>query len=201
MIAVPARFIRNPEEPAAMSKAAAVVDVMEQVTHDVHERAREAFARDLATYRAGCKAMAEHDGKLPEADAAELLAACERLGIDASRLADDHTAFIRLRNINARVAEIEARNIARREPLPRLAANLEEKRATFQRVNAECTARIKAADAELNAAQRAHDAAANLRDERSDNERAEIIQVQDRFPHLFRREITPEELRRFLART
>jgi len=68
------------------------------------------------------------------------------------------------------------------------------------RVNTECTQRIKAAQAELNAAQRAHDAVANLRDERSDNERVEIMQVQDRFPHLFR-EMSPDELRRYLARS
>ena len=183
-----------------MPKAAAVVDVMEKVTHDVHEKAREAFARDLATYRAGCEAMAEHDGKLPEDQATELLAACERLGIDASRLAADATAFIRLRNINARVAEIEARNIARREPLPALAAKLEEATAEYLRVKPECVRRIEQAEKALNAAQRAHDAVANLRDERTDNEQSEMMAVYGRFPHLFQT-MTPDELRRFLARS
>lgn len=183
-----------------MPKAAAVVDVMEKVTHDVHEKAREAFARDLATYRAGCEAMAEHDGKLPEDQATELLAACQRLGIDPTRLAADYTAFVRLRNINARVAEIEARNVARREPLPALAAKLEEAKAEFVRVRPECMRRIAEAEAALNQAQRAYEAVANLRDERSENEQQEMMAVYSRFPHLFR-EITPDELRRFLARS
>lgn len=183
-----------------MPKAVAVVDVLEQATHDVHEKAKEAFARDLATYRAGCKAMAEHDGKLPEREAAELLAACQRLGIDPSRLAADSAAFIRLRNINARVAEIEARNAARREPLPGLAAKLKEATAEFERVRPECMRRIAEVEKALTAAQRAHDAVANLRDERTENERTEIMQVQDRFPHLFR-EMSADELRRHLARS
>jgi hypothetical protein len=200
MIALRTRFARTPKEPKNMPKAVAVVDVLEQVTHDVHEKAREAFARDVATYRAGCKAMAEHDGKLPEDEAAELLAVCQRLGIDPTRLAADHTAFIRLRNIDARVAEIEARNVARREPLPGLAAKLEEANAEFLRVQPECLRRIAQVEAAVNEARRAHDAVANLRDERTDNEQAEMRQVQDRFPHLFR-EMTPDELRRYLARS
>lgn len=183
-----------------MPKAAAIVDVMEQVTHDVHEKARESFARDLATYRAGCEAMAEHDGKLPEDDAAELLAACQRLGIDSERLASDYTAFIRLRNIKARVAEIEARNVARREPLPALAKKLEEAKAEFQRVRPECLRRIEQVERALDTAQRAHDAVANLRDEPSERERNEILDVWNRFPHLFR-EITADKLRRHLARS
>jgi chromosome segregation ATPase len=200
MIALRTRFARTPKEPKTMPNAVAVVDVLEQVTHDVHEKAREAFARDLATYRAGCKAMAEHDGKLPEDEAAELLAVCQRLGIDPTRLAADHTAFIRLRNIDARVAEIEARNVARRGPLPGLAANLEEANAEFLRVQPECLRRIAQVEAAVNDARRAHDAVANLRDERTDNEQAEMRQVQDRFPHLFR-EMTADELRRYLARS
>lgn len=181
-----------------MPKSVSVAAVLEQSSTNVHEKARAEYARDLAAYRAGCRAMAENEMQLPEAEAAELLEVCGRLGIDAERLVADATAFLRLRNIDARIAAIEARNVARRAPLPELAAKLEEARAEFLRVKPECVRRIAEVETALNTAQRAHDAVANLRDERADNEQAEVRQVQNKYPHLFH-DLAPDELRRFLA--
>jgi len=183
-----------------MPKSVSVVAVLEQSTTNVHEKAREAFARDLAAYRAGCESMAEHDMQLPEDKADELLEVCGRLGITAERLAADATAFIKLRNINARIAVIEERNAARRAPLPELAAKLAEANAEFLRVRPECLRRIQQVETALNAAQRAHDAVAHLRDERTDREQGEMLEVRNRFPHLFQ-ELTPDELRKYLARS
>ena len=183
-----------------MPKSVSVVAVLEQSTTNVHEKAREAFARDLAAYRAGWQSMAAHDMQLPEDEADELLEVCGRLGITAERLAADATAFIRLRNINARIAVIEERNAARRAPLPELAAKLAEANAEFLRVKPECMRRIEQVETALNTAQRAHDAVANIRDERIDREQGEMLEVRNRFPHLFQ-ELTPDELRRYLARS
>lgn len=185
-------------------KASPVVDVLEHATTattNVREHALAAYTRDLAAYRDGCRAMAENENRLPEADAVELLAVCGRLGIDPERLSADAAAFIRLGIVEKRVAEIEARNAARREPLPRLAAALEKAEADFVRIRPEAMRRIAEAEAAVNAARREYEAVAKLRDERTENEQAELMAVYSRFPHLFRGDMTPDELRRFLARS
>ena len=178
----------------------AVVDRLQQATLDVHARAQEAFARDLAAYRAGVQAMAESGGTLPEAQADELVGVCQRLGIASTRLADDAAVFIKRRNIEARIEAVQARNEARIKPLPQLQRAMEEATAEFMRVQTECRTRVEAAESALNEAQRAYDAVAKQRDERCDNERNEIVELQNRNPHLFQ-PMTGDELRRYLGRT
>lgn len=178
----------------------AVVDKLEQATLDVHARAEEAFARDLAAYRAGVQAMAKSGGTLPEAQADELVGVCQRLGIASTRLAADAVVFIKKRNIEIRIDAVQARNEARIKPLPQLHHVMEAATAEFLRVQTECRTRVQAAEAALNKARRAYDAVANQREERFDNERNEITELQNRNPHLFQ-PMTGDELRRYLGRT
>lgn len=182
-----------------MPKSVAVVDVMERAAQDVYAKARESFDADLAAYRAGVQAMAESGGTLPADKSDELLAICQRLGIDPARLASDMTAFISLRNINARIEAIQSRNDARREPLPQLQAAMEKASDEFVRVKVECDQKMKAVEATLNEARRRYKAVANQREERTDTQRAEVLELQNRNPHLFQN-MTGDELRRFLAR-
>lgn len=182
-----------------MSGAVAVAAVLKTNLQDVHAAAQEAFARDLDAYRAGVRAMADAGGTLPADKADELLGVCQRLGINHERLASDATAFIRLRNINARIDEIQARNAARREPLPELQREMEEAEREFMRVRVECMGKIQAAETAANVARRAYESIANIREERIEREQAETLDVHNQFPHLFQN-ITPDELRQFLAR-
>jgi hypothetical protein len=181
-----------------MTKATAVVELLEKTTQSVHEKAVAAFTRDVAAYREAVQAMAESGGTLPEEKADELLEVCQRLGIDATRLSEDATVFIRLRNINARIEAVQARNEARREPLPRLHAAMEEAQAEFSRLRIAYESKVKAADLKATAARRAYESLANQREERADDAYAELREVQSRNPHLFQ-SMTPDELRRFLA--
>jgi hypothetical protein len=182
-----------------MPKSVAVVDVVERATQDVFAKACESFDADLAAYRAGVQAMAESGGTLPADKADELLAICQRLGIDASRLASDSTVFIGLRNINARIEAVQARNAARLEPLPQLEQAMQEASDVFVRVKVECDQKMKAAEAKLNEARRQYEKIANQREERTDAERAEVLELQNRNAHLFY-SMTADELRRYLAR-
>jgi hypothetical protein len=186
----------TPEEPNAMPRAA----VLETTMQDVHAKVQEAFYRDLAAYRDGVRSMAESGGELPEDRTTELLAVCQRLGISSSRLSADATTFIRLANINARIEAVNERNAARREPLPRLHQAMEEAEAEWLRVRVECTTKMQAAERKATDTRRAFDMVNNQRDERFERERDEILELENRSPHLFR-EMTADDLRRFLART
>jgi hypothetical protein len=179
---------------------AAVADVLEKTMQDVHAKAQEAFVRDLAAYRDGVRAMAESGGELPEDRTTALVEACQRLGISPTRLSDDAATFIRLRNINARIDAVHERNTARREPLPRLHEAMQEAEAQWLRVRVECTTKMQEAERKATETRRAYEAVHNLRDERFEREREEILELENRSPHLFR-EITADELRRYLART
>jgi hypothetical protein len=177
-----------------------VVERLEQAALDVHAKATQAFANDLAAYRAGVQAMGESGGTLPEAQADELIAVCQRLGIAASRLSSDAAVFITRRNINARIEAVQTRNEARRKPLPQLEQAMQEASAEFLRVKVECDAKMRAVETRAAETRRAYDAVANKADERWDREQAEMLELQNRNPHLFH-EMTAEELRRYLSRT
>lgn len=177
-----------------------VVERLEQAALDVHAKATQAFANDLAAYRAGVQAMAESGGTLPEAQANELIEVCQRLGIAASRLSNDAAVFITRRNINDRIAAVQARNEARRKPLPQLEQAMQEASAEFVRVKGECDQKMRAVEKRATETRRAYDTVANKPDERWDREQGEMLELQNRNPHLFR-EMTAEDLRRYLSRT
>jgi hypothetical protein len=59
---------------------------------------------------------------------------------------------------------------------------------------------MQAAERKATDTRRAFDMVNNQRDERFERERDEILELENRSPHLFR-EMTADDLRRFLART
>jgi septal ring factor EnvC (AmiA/AmiB activator) len=181
-----------------MPKAVAVVETFAQQMHDVREHAERKFRDDVQTYRAGVQAMAQTGGALPAADADKLLAAAQALGISPDRMADDSALFISISNIQQRIDAIDARNAERREPLARLQSEHAAAKAEWARVKPECDQRLAAAQAAVTKADRALAAVENQRDERADEEHAQIRSIHDRNPHLFG-EVSVDGLRRFLA--
>lgn len=181
-----------------MVAGVSVVEALEKNTRNVFEQAAESFRKRIAEYREGVRAMAESGGTLPEGQAARLLEVCQALGISPERLAEDTTTIIHERNINARIDEVHARNVAQKEPLPRLSEAYAKAEAEWLRVKTECEQRLKKAEADLNSAMAAFRRVEALRDERTDEDSTKLVQLRGRSPHLYG-EITPEQLKRIVS--
>lgn len=181
-----------------MVASVSVVAALEKNARNVFEQAAESFRKQLADYREGVRAMAESGGTLPEAQAARLLEVCQALGISSERLSEDTATIIHERNINARIDEVHARNLAKKEPLPRLHEAFQVAEAEWLRVKVECEQRLKKAEADLNSATAAFERVNALRDERTDEDSSKLLQLQSRSPHLYS-EITPEQLKRIVS--
>lgn len=181
-----------------MPKTVAVVESFNRSMHDVREHAERQFQQQVQTYRRGVEAMGRTGGTLPPDEVDDLVAAATALGISPNRMADDAAVFISIANIQSRVEAIEARNAERRAPLPRLHATLDAAKEEWARVRVECEQRLAAAQAAVTAAERALAAVTNQRDERADDDLAQIRRLHERNPHLFGA-LSADELRRFLA--
>jgi hypothetical protein len=181
-----------------MPDTATKTETDRNVLQDVREAAEQRFARHVATYRAGVMTMAQTGGTLPAAEAEKMVLACEALGISSDRAADDVSAVIRARNIEARIAAVHERNAAKREPLPRLQQELEAAREEWGKVRVECDQRLKAAEALVTEKTRAYEAVERLRDERSDEDQAALRKIHETNPHLFG-QVTPDVLKRMMA--
>lgn len=181
-----------------MAKAVAVVETFTNAMQDVWQQAEQQFSDNLATYRAGVRAMAESGGTLPPGEANKLLAASQALGVSPERLADDAAVFIHIRSIEARIEAVNTRNAERKQPLPRLQQELEAAKAEWSQVRVECEQRLKAAQDAVTQKERAVSAIVGMRDERAEDEQAQVRTLHDRNPHLFG-SITADQLRRMLA--
>jgi hypothetical protein len=106
--------------------------------------------------------------------------------------------FIHIRSIEARIEAVNTRNAERKQPLPRLQQELEAAKAEWSQVRVECEQRLKAAQDAVTQKERAVSAIVGMRDERAEDEQAQVRTLHDRTPHLFG-SITADQLRRMLA--
>ena len=182
-----------------MSKSDAVdiAAVLHQAAADVLSQARDRHSSDLAAYQAGIRGMAASGGTLPADEAQRLLAVCQSLAIPVSRLELDVLLIQRHEAALAEIAAIEARNVKRQEPIPRLQAEFEQASAYWRAEKEECDLRLQAAQAKVTAARRAVEKAHAARMEPSDHKQREKIAVEDQAPHLFLT-VDAERLRRIV---
>lgn len=179
------------------SAAVDVTATLKQAADDVLSKARFRHEAALAAYQAGVRGMATSGGTLPPDDADRLLAACQALDIPADRLALDVFQMQRHEAAAAEILAIEARNIERQEPIPRLQAAVEQETAAWLALKEDCDARLKAAQATLTAARKAAEAAHRVRLESSEPQQREMLSIADRCPHLFK-PVDAERLRRIV---
>lgn len=77
---------------------------------DVADVLRRQFSQRLERYRALVGKSVETDGRLPPADADEVVRVMEQLGLPAERFEHDRVSLIRIRNLDQRRAAIVEAN-------------------------------------------------------------------------------------------
>lgn len=166
----------------------------------VHMAARveERFAAHLSEYREGIRRLASAAGNLSSEEAEQVLDSSRELGIPAERIATDGEIMLRACKLEGEIDAVLQRNAERREPLGRLKVELDTVTEKWLKVRVECEQRLKAAEAELNAATAAYNAVEQLRDERVDQQQSALLNLRNSAPWLFG-DVSAEALRRFFS--
>lgn len=167
-----------------MVKTVAVAEAFGQHLQNVVAVAEAAFDRNTAAYRRLITAMSESGGDLSSEQADELIRVCETLGIAPELMSDDASAIARAKQLNSQIEEVQKRNTARREPLPRMEAELAASTAVWLAVSEECGQRLREAEADVVAKRSTFQKLQGSRDESTEYLERDLQRIFDHKPHL-----------------
>ena len=168
-----------------MAKSEAVVDVA--------ERMRARFRTQVARYRELVARGVDTGGVLGEAEVAELVQLCDALNLPSERFQEDCGELLGLRDVEARLAEVQARNATPVADVPALEAELAKASAECAGIRSEAELRTRALEKQMADLRREITKEVRRYREPTDRWEREIMERLEANPVLFRREVEPGE--------
>lgn len=180
-----------------MVQQVAVVDAFNDVINDVAARAEASFQKNMTEYRRLVAKMADTGGALPQDEADELIRICEVLGIPPEQLSGDAIAIVTTRGLEQEIADVQRRNAERIAPLAELQRKVDEAQKRYREIQEQWEPKLREANEERTAAQRAYESVLNARMESADRLERQLLDAHEWRPHLFG-PISRESLKRSL---
>jgi hypothetical protein len=172
--------------------------VQQTAAVDVADVLRRQFSQRLERYRSLVAKSVETDGRLPPADADEVVQVMEQLGLPAERFEHDRVSLIRVRNLDRQLAAIVAANGKPGADVPTLEAELAQLSQEFVQVTGELKRRQADLEREISQRQRAIAAEVHRPRQSTASLDAELQRQYESNPVMFRHAVTAEELPRLL---
>jgi hypothetical protein len=154
---------------------------------------RARFRTQVARYRELVAHSVDTGGMLSEGEVAELVELCEALKLPPDRFEQDRGELVGLRQVEVRLAEVNAKNATRVADVPALEAEITRLSAEFGRIRSEAESRCGALEKQMAELRREIRKEERRHREPTDRWEREIMERHEANPVMFQRDVEPGE--------